>query len=66
MTDVTDDATLAAFGETTEDGDDESSDVESPSSTYGWGEYVCARCESPTDRVWRTEGALVCPDCKSW
>ena len=35
-------------------------------STYGWGEYTCHRCASENDRVWREDGELVCPDCKSW
>lgn len=35
-------------------------------STYGWGEYTCHRCASDTDRVWREDGVLVCPDCKNW
>ncbi|ADB62437.1 hypothetical protein Htur_3575 [Haloterrigena turkmenica DSM 5511] len=35
-------------------------------STYGWGEYTCHRCGDETDRVWREDGDLVCPDCKSW
>ncbi|ELZ21027.1 hypothetical protein C477_05997 [Haloterrigena salina JCM 13891] len=35
-------------------------------STYGWGEYTCRRCGSDTDRVWREDGDLVCPDCKNW
>ena len=35
-------------------------------STYAWGEYACDRCGADTERVWREEGTLVCPDCKSW
>lgn len=35
-------------------------------STYAWGEYTCSRCETATERVWREEGAVVCPECKSW
>ncbi|WP_306054189.1 DUF7573 domain-containing protein [Natronococcus wangiae] len=35
-------------------------------STYAWGAYTCARCETTTERAWRDGGAFVCPDCKSW
>ncbi|WP_293031905.1 hypothetical protein [Natronococcus sp.] len=35
-------------------------------STYAWGTYTCQRCERAVERVWREEGALVCPACKSW
>ncbi len=35
-------------------------------STYAWGEYTCTRCDRATDRVWRDDGAFVCPACKSW
>ena len=35
-------------------------------STYAWGRYACDRCDTETDRVWREDGALVCPECKSW
>ncbi len=47
---------------------DENATVDRPTSlsTYAWGEYSCARCEDETDRAWRDEGALVCPDCKTW
>ncbi|AEH38017.1 DUF7573 domain-containing protein [Halopiger xanaduensis] len=35
-------------------------------STYAWGEYVCARCDEESDRVWRDGDEFVCPDCKEW
>ncbi|WP_265109125.1 DUF7573 domain-containing protein [Halosolutus halophilus] len=35
-------------------------------STYAWGEYTCTRCDRTTDRIWRDDGAVVCPDCKNW
>ncbi|WP_222920110.1 hypothetical protein [Natrinema sp. SYSU A 869] len=35
-------------------------------STYAWGEYTCSQCAATTDRVWRADGSLVCPDCKEW
>ncbi|MFC4542508.1 hypothetical protein ACFO5R_11325 [Halosolutus amylolyticus] len=37
-----------------------------PLSTYAWGEYTCARCDRAADRVWREDGAFVCPECKDW
>ena len=44
-------------------GDDH--DRETP-STYAWGAYTCTRCGESTDRVWRDDGAFVCPSCKTW
>ncbi|OVE85127.1 DUF7573 domain-containing protein [Natronolimnobius baerhuensis] len=35
-------------------------------ATYAWGEYVCTRCDAESERVWRDDGAFVCPDCKEW
>ena len=35
-------------------------------STYAWGTYTCSQCDAAVDRVWRDDGGLVCPDCKSW
>ena len=35
-------------------------------STYAWGEYTCSRCGTETDRVWRSDGDLVCSGCKTW
>ncbi|WP_162993998.1 DUF7573 domain-containing protein [Halalkalicoccus subterraneus] len=36
--------------------------------TYGWtpDTIACERCGDPTDRWWREEDRLVCPDCKPW
>lgn len=39
---------------------------ESAVSTYAWGEYTCSACGDATQRVWRADGELVCPACKSW
>ncbi|WP_394738855.1 DUF7573 domain-containing protein [Natronococcus roseus] len=55
----------------TEDEADQGSDRDSSEhgtalSTYAWGSYTCQRCETTVERVWREDGALVCPDCKSW
>jgi hypothetical protein len=76
---VTDDTTLSSFGKT--DGDDadgegehateheanaESGANDSGFSTYACGEYVCTACNIAAERVWREDGAFVCPDCKSW
>ncbi|MDQ2051174.1 hypothetical protein RBH26_11850 [Natronolimnohabitans sp. A-GB9] len=66
---MTDDATLSEFvGETGEtDGDDaDATAIDSGLSTYAWGAYTCSRCDSDVERVWREDGSLVCPDCKSW
>ncbi len=52
-TDETDDETASPSGETAR-------------STYAWGEYTCNRCGESTDRVWRGDGSLVCPECKDW
>jgi len=41
-------------------------DPGSAQSTYAYGEYTCADCGQSTNRVWRADGALVCPDCKQW
>ncbi|MFU8869408.1 hypothetical protein [Natronococcus sp.] len=46
--------------------DADSSGTRTALSTYAWGSYTCKRCEATVERVWREEGALVCPDCKSW
>lgn len=35
-------------------------------ATYAWGEFDCSQCDGATDRVWRSDGDLVCPDCKEW
>ncbi|WP_339105597.1 hypothetical protein [Haloterrigena salinisoli] len=45
---------------------DEGTSGDAGLSTYGWGEYTCHRCADETERVWREDGDLVCPDCKSW
>lgn len=75
---VTEDATLSDFrssaesvgGDAGSDDADETEPTPEPDgtglSTYAWGSYTCTRCESDTERVWRDEGAFVCPDCKSW
>jgi len=79
---VTEDATLSAFDDDgtatdsdgdgsaaetgSETGDSSLRDGEPVRSTYAWGTYTCSRCETAVDRVWRADGDLVCPDCKSW
>jgi hypothetical protein len=35
-------------------------------STYAYGEYVCGSCDAAVGRVWREDGVLVCPGCKTW
>lgn len=35
-------------------------------STYAWGEFDCSQCDGATDRVWRSDGDLVCRNCKEW
>ncbi|QLK24340.1 hypothetical protein HYG81_09355 [Natrinema zhouii] len=35
-------------------------------STYAWGTYTCSQCGDETDSVWRSDGELVCPECKEW
>ncbi|SEW17770.1 DUF7573 domain-containing protein [Natrinema salifodinae] len=35
-------------------------------STFAWGEYTCDRCGNATERAWRDDGDLVCPNCKKW
>ena len=35
-------------------------------STYAWGDHACGRCGAESERVWRDNGAFVCPDCKEW
>ena len=55
-----------ASAESSGDGVAAQSAADSGLSTYAWGEYTCSRCEGETERVWREDGALVCPDCKSW
>lgn len=35
-------------------------------STYAWGTYTCSRCGDETNRVWRSDADLVCPECKEW
>ncbi|WP_226004577.1 DUF7573 domain-containing protein [Natrinema salinisoli] len=35
-------------------------------STYAWGTYTCSQCEGASTRVWRSDGELVCIDCKTW
>ncbi|NGM70297.1 hypothetical protein G6M89_14980 [Natronolimnobius sp. AArcel1] len=42
------------------------SDSASALATYAWGEYVCARCETDSERVWKDDDVFVCPDCKDW
>lgn len=51
---------------TAEPSDDASTVAETTLSTYAWGDYTCSRCEHTTDRVWRDDGVLVCPGCKTW
>jgi len=76
---VTDDATLSDFDTAAdeESADDSRSNPnrsttaepragEIAQSTYAWGEYTCEQCTGTTDRVWRVDGDLVCPDCKTW
>lgn len=72
---MTDDATLSEFGSTAEDAADSTAEDESEPaqratdtglSTYAWGTYRCSRCNGDTERVWRSNGDLVCPACKSW
>ncbi|WP_226480913.1 DUF7573 domain-containing protein [Natrinema amylolyticum] len=66
---MTDDATLSDFDSTTPDEDsatEASPANETGLSTYAWGEYTCSQCAATTDRVWRADGSLVCPDCKEW
>ncbi|RQG93281.1 hypothetical protein EA462_00700 [Natrarchaeobius halalkaliphilus] len=69
---MTDDATLSDFatGRSDEDTDErrdaDGTDGVSSLSTYAWGEYVCSRCDGAAERVWRDDGAVVCPDCKDW
>ncbi|MDG5760778.1 hypothetical protein QA600_15680 [Natronococcus sp. A-GB1] len=46
--------------------DGDSSEHGTVPSTYAWGSYTCQRCETTVERVWRDEGTLVCPGCKSW
>ncbi|MFC6765918.1 DUF7573 domain-containing protein [Natrinema soli] len=46
------------------DADDSTGEAEH--STYAWGEFDCSQCDGATDRVWRSDGDLVCPDCKEW
>lgn len=76
VTDASDDATLSDFADRTSDDadaapDDSPGSLESdadatPLSTYAWGDYECDRCGEGSDRVWRDDGRLVCPDCKEW
>jgi len=56
------------MGEKTEPTGDgaEATGEETGLSTYAWGNYTCSHCDSETDRVWRADGELVCPECKSW
>ncbi|WP_254521481.1 DUF7573 domain-containing protein [Natrinema caseinilyticum] len=35
-------------------------------STFASGDYRCVRCDETTGRVWREDGELVCPECKTW
>ena len=77
---MTDDATLSDFAPDAADetdGDPRSDSAvpsttakhtagETTRSTYAWGEYTCDQCEQATDRVWRADSGLVCPNCKSW
>ena len=75
---MTDDATLSEFTSIDDAAADSSTDAGAPASetdpatetatqsTYAWGEYTCAQCEQATDRVWRDDGDLVCPNCKAW
>lgn len=36
--------------------------------TYRWdgAGIACAACGHTSDRLWRDEAGLVCPDCKGW
>ncbi|WP_049922087.1 DUF7573 domain-containing protein [Halopiger djelfimassiliensis] len=72
---MTDDATLSDFGADDRDPEADGTETDGASggdetatalSTYAWGDYTCRRCENPTERVWRDDGDLVCPACKSW
>ncbi|AGB38257.1 DUF7573 domain-containing protein [Natronococcus occultus] len=78
---MTEDETLSAFTGSTEHGDrsEDGRSVDEPEpdrgteteagtglSTYAWGSYSCRRCDREVERVWRDDGAFVCPDCKSW
>ncbi|OLZ42587.1 hypothetical protein A6E15_00155 [Natrinema saccharevitans] len=78
---MTEDATLSAFDDRTATesdgdgcgaetdaagGDSSPGDGKTARSTYAWGTYTCGCCEAAVDRVWRADGDLVCPDCKSW
>ena len=69
---MTDDATLSDFAVADEESptdastDADGSTGEASLSTYAWGEYMCPQCEQSTNRAWRDDGGLVCPDCKSW
>ncbi|ELZ23218.1 DUF7573 domain-containing protein [Natrinema limicola] len=69
---MTDDATLSDFATADDESSaDASTDTAGSTggasrSTYAWGEYICTQCKQSTDRVWRDDGDLVCPDCKSW
>ena len=40
--------------------------IEPATSTYGWGEYVCAECGESTARVWCEDDRKLCPSCKQW
>lgn len=50
----------------TANGETGATGTETALSTYAWGEYTCRQCERATDRAWRADGVLVCPDCKEW
>lgn len=69
---MTDDATLSDFAAAdNEPPTDASANTDDSTgnpglSAYAWGEYTCAQCEQATNRVWRADGELVCPDCKAW
>ncbi|MFD1563140.1 hypothetical protein ACFR99_06240 [Haloarchaeobius amylolyticus] len=69
---MTDDATLSDFAAADDEPPtDASTDADGSTegaslSTYAWGEYTCAQCGKATDRVWRADGELVCPNCKAW
>ncbi|MCU4743923.1 DUF7573 domain-containing protein [Natronoglomus mannanivorans] len=63
--------------ETGTDGEDDSdvAEIEPATTTYAWGSYVCAVCETSVERVWQrgdgdeTDGNqddLVCESCKVW
>ncbi|ARS91673.1 hypothetical protein B1756_04320 [Natrarchaeobaculum aegyptiacum] len=39
---------------------------DTPTTTFARGDYECATCGQPTERVWHDDGEYVCPSCKQW